>query len=80
MSRTCDAVEEKSRCSSSDRPKSFTRVAPATLKRSVICVFRRELRFICSRAIVASFRPTRLAGKMNSGSTISVRIVSFHSR
>jgi hypothetical protein len=43
-------------------------------------VFKRELRFICSRAMSASFRPTRRAGAMNSGSTMSVRIVSFHSR
>ena len=80
LSRTRAARSANSRFSSLARPNSLTRMAPATLKRSVIWVLSRELRFICSRAIPASLRPTRRAGAMNSGSTIRVRIVSCHSR
>ncbi len=80
LSRTLAARSEKASCSSSARPNSFTRMAPATLKRSVICVLSLEFKFICSREISANRRPTRRAGAMKSGSTMRVRIVSRHSR
>ena len=65
--------------SSSARPNSLTSCAPATLNRSVICVFISALVLICSREIACSRRPTRLAGMMNSGSTTSASSVSRHS-
>ena len=78
--RTPSARAAKLRSSSLPRPKSFTSRAPATLKRSVIVVFIEALRSICWRVTACRRRPTRLAGRMNSGSTTSDSSVSRHSR
>ena len=50
-------------------PKSFTRRAPDTLKRSVIIPLIEALSAICRRVSACRRRPTRLAGTRNSGST-----------
>ena len=61
-------------------PNSLTSIAPATLNRSVICVFIEALCCICWREMSCSRRPTRRAGMMNIGSTTSASRVSRHSR
>ncbi len=55
-------------------------MAPLTLNRSVIVVFIDALRFICSRVIACSRRPTLFAGRMKIGSTSSAIRVRRHSR
>ena len=78
-SRTALARVPNISFSRSSDPNSLTSEAPATLKRSVICVFIAALCCICSREMSCSLRPTRRAGMMNSGSTISASNVSRHS-
>ena len=80
MSRTRDAREENEPTSSGPRPNNFTSSAPATLNRSVICVFISALRPICSREMSCSRTPTRRAGMMKAGNTMSESTVSRHSR
>lgn len=57
MSRTRAARPENSPASASGRPKSLTKVAPETLKRSVICEDISALRVICSRVRACNRRP-----------------------
>ena len=80
MSRTPEALVAKVLTSLSRRPKSFTIIAPATLKRSLICVFICALSSICSRAIPPNFIPIRFAGAMNNGKTTKDKSVRRHSR
>ena len=79
MSRTPRARDENTSVSEARRPKSFTRIAPATLKRSLICAFIAALCSICSCAMAPSRRPTRFAGAMKRGSTTSESRVRRHS-
>ena len=80
VSRTPDALVAKVLTSRSRRPKSLTIIAPATLKRSLICVFICALSSICSRAMPPNFRPIRFAGAMNNGRTTKESNVNRHSR
>ena len=79
MSRTRPARSEKSAASSSWRPNSFTSSAPATLKRSVMVLFIEALRFMPSRVMACSPRPTRRAGSTNTGRIATASSVSRHS-
>ncbi len=80
MSRTWAARSLNASDSWSWRPNSFTSMAPATLKRSVIIVFISALRSKLSRVIAASWRPTRLAGMRKTGRRSTARSVSCHWR
>ena len=80
VSRTPAAWRSNSRSSRSSSPNSLTSIAPATLKRSVICVVIVALCCICWREIACSRRPTRRAGSTNAGSTTSASSVRRHSR
>ncbi len=77
MSRTSPALPRNSFSSRSRLPNSITSSAPATLKRSFIIVFMVALSCIDWRAIAWSLRPTRLAGRTNTGSTTSASRVIF---
>ena len=80
MSRTLAALLENSSDSSRGRPNSLTSIAPATLNRSFIiepisassCMDSLESR--CMR------RPSRRAGKMNSGISASAMTLTSHDR
>ena len=80
VSRTPLARRSKAASSRRWSPNSLTRIAPATLKRSVIWVFIVALYCICSREMSCNRRPTRRAGMTNSGSTTSASNVIRHSR
>ncbi len=80
MSRTRPDLPEKSADSSSGRPNSLTSRAPATLKRSVICVDMSAFSCICSRVICCSVRPIQRAGTRKIGSRISEATVICHDR
>ena len=80
ISRTRPARSWKPSVSSSGRPNNLTNWAPETLKRSVIVAFIEALRFMPSRVMPATVRPTRRAGRMNSGSRTMARRVIRHSR
>ena len=79
MSRTRPARRAKSRASSSWRPNSLTSRAPATLNRSVMVSFMEALRSIPSRVMAWRRRPTRRAGRTNSGTMTTASRVSRHS-
>ena len=80
MSRTRAAREPNAPTSSRCRPNNLTNNAPETLNRSVICVFMPAFNPICSREISCRRAPTRFAGTINTGKTISESNVSRHSR
>ena len=80
MSRTCPARPAKPSRSSSGRPNNLTNWAPDTLNRSVMVAFIEALRFIPSRVISATVRPTRRAGRMNTGRSNKASRVTRHSR
>ena len=67
MSRTLAAREANAPDSSRGRPNSFTSIAPATLNRSVIVEPISALSCMLSRVSRCILRPTRRAGRMNSG-------------
>jgi hypothetical protein len=67
MSRTRPARRENASVSSRGRPNSFTSIAPATLNRSVMVEPSSALSCMLSRVSRCIRRPTRRAGRMNSG-------------
>ena len=79
-SRTPAACRSNAASSRWWSPKSLTSIAPATLKRSVICVLIVALCCICCREMSCSRRPTRRAGMTNIGNTTSAISVRRHSR
>ena len=79
ISRTFPAVEPNPSRSWSWRPNSFTSSAPDTFSRSVITVFMEALCSMDSRVRAWSRLPTRLVGRMNTGSRARAISVSRHS-
>ncbi len=79
-SRTSPARTENWAASSSGRPKSFTRSAPDTLKRSVMTAFMRAFISICRRAIACTTRPTRRDTSRYTGTSASANNVMRQSR
>ena len=80
MSRTRSARLANRSASASGRPNSFTSNAPATPNRSVIVAFIDASNWYDSRVMSASRRPTRRAGRMNTGSMRSESSVTCHDR
>ena len=77
ISRTLSALAANSSDSSRGRPYSLASIAPATLNRSVIVVPISALSCMDSRDRRCRRRPSRRAGKMNSGiSSSPIRLTS----
>ena len=79
MSRTRPARLANPSVSSLGRPNSLTSWAPDTLNRSVMVAFIEALRFMPSRVMPATVRPTRRAGRMNNGSSTMASRETRHS-
>ena len=80
MSRTRAARPAKTSASSSGRPNSLTSIAPATLKRSVMVEPISASSCIDSRVSRCIRRPTRRAGRMNSGISASATTLTSQDR
>jgi hypothetical protein len=80
MSRTRAARAENTASSSRGRPNSLTSMAPATLNRSVMVEPISASSCIDSRVSRCIRRPTRRAGRMNSGIRASVMTLTSQDR
>ena len=80
MSRTRAARSANTSSSSRGRPNSLTSMAPATLKRSVMVEPIWASSCIDSRVSRCIRRPTRRAGRMNSGISASAMTLTSQDR